>query len=229
MTNPTDAEIELKVRKTAMLLALGVLGLMSVANIVLAGIINQREAQELVQSEQYGRLETVIAVREDFNRIRHYASQVNVSRLIHDEALEEKLKVQLAASEKSLEESLARMATFNARAVAEMKVAREKADATMQLAVKAISEKSPDAAEAARAPMQQLERIEEILRDESDIARAEAKKTASDQMRSARAGVRTAAILVLAAALAAGLFSYFAATRLVRQVLRDRASAQTLR
>lgn len=190
------------VRGRLLLLCSGLLLLLGGANLLLAKVIGQRESQELAQAEQYGRVQTVVSVREAFGAVRHFQSLANVGRLTQDPSLQKRVAESLALAEQQLQDNLAEMAEFDAAGVALMRRERELSVEAMRKAVEAIAFKSADSAALAGAAIEHLDRIEQTLSEAGERERRLAQEVTAEQLEGARKGVRLALTIVLLAALA---------------------------
>jgi len=190
------------VRGRLLLLCFGLLLLLGGANLLLARIIGERESQELAQAEQYGRVQTVVSVREAFGAVRHFQSLANVGRLTQDPSLQKRVAESLAGAERQLQDSLAEMAEFDATVVALMRRERELSVEAMRKAVEAIALKSSDSATLAGAAIGHLDRIEQALAEAGVRERRLAQEVTAQQLEGARTGVRLALTIVVLATLA---------------------------
>lgn len=190
------------VRGRLLLLCSGLLLLLGGANLLLAKIIGERESQELAQAEQYGRVQTVVSVREAFGAVRHFQSLANVGRLTQDPSLQKRVAESLARAERQLQENLAEMAEFDAAGVALMRREREQSVEAMRAAVEAIALKSADSAALAGAAIEHLDRIEQTLAEAGERERRRAQDVTAQQLEGARTGVRLALTIVVLATLA---------------------------
>lgn len=190
------------VRGRLLMLCLGLLLLLGGANLLLATIVNQREAEEQAQAVQYGRVQTVISLREAFGSVRHFQSLVNVGRLTRDPQLQQRMADSLAAAELQLQLHLAHMAEFDPAGVELIRRERELSVEAMRKAIEAMAGQREDSAGLAHTAISHLDRIEQTLTESGDRERRRAQDITAEQLAGAHRGVRVALTIVLVSALA---------------------------
>lgn len=214
----------LSVRARLWTLTVGLFLVLGTAILLLSQIVQRRPVQELQQSAQYDRLQTIQQVREAMFGVRHYESLLNVARLVGDEALKATVQAKLGQAERELAVQLAAMATFDGESVAVLRRERELAQAPMRQAISAISGKQSDSLQLAQQTMQHLTAIHDRLHQASERERLRAEALTASQIEGARAGFR-ASMLIVVGALLLGLLFGIQVLRSIMRPLRATTAA----
>lgn len=120
-------------------LCLSLLAIMGGANILLGNIIREREPQELEQQAQIARVEAIHTTRHAINTYRHDRSLLDTARVVRNQDLEAKARIDLARAEAEVERHLAEVSEFDPGCVSVIREALREFPGEVELAVEAIN------------------------------------------------------------------------------------------
>ena len=197
----------ISVRGRLLGLSLGLMAVLGCTTVLLGFVIQQREAQEAEQKQQYDRLQAITTVREALTTVRHFQGQINVAKLLADKELQARLEQRLARVEIELEMALQRAENFDAASAAVVRDQRAQSISGARNFMEALASKSDSAARLAIETFKNLDTIESTLQQAGLRERLRADGIAQDQIRRARAAVRLSLFIIFGAVLLGVLLS----------------------
>ena len=214
----------ISVRDRLLLLCSGLLLILVTTVTLLGYVIQQREAQEAEQKQQYDRLLALISVRESLASFRHHQGLMNVAKVIGDAELGARLTVMLSEAEQALEIGLGRVSTFDPQSIATVREARRLAMLPMQKSIDAMARGQLTQLDLATETMRHLNTIEVTLRAAGERESLRAEQIADAQIQHARAAV-TLAMGIIAGAVLLGLTLGLLILRSIVQPLQTTVTA----
>ena len=195
------------VRGRLLSLSLGLMAVLGCTTMLLGFVIQQREAQEAEQKQQYDRLQAITTVRESLTTVRHFQGQINVAKLLADKELQARLEQRLATVRSELEMALQRAEKFDPASAAIVRDQWRQSISGARKFMEALASKSDNAAGLAMETFRNLDTIESTLQQAGIRERMRADEISQDQIRRARAAVRLSLIIIFGAVLLGVLLS----------------------
>ena len=183
------------------------MGVLGCTNLLLGIVIQQREAQEAEQKQQYDRLQAITTVRAVLANVRNIQGQINVAKLLADKGLELSLMQRMLDDESKLETALRLVEVFDTKSPIIVRDQRQKSVAGQKKFMEALARKDEGALDTAMSTFQNLDMIEAVLQDAGVRERMRADEISDDQIRRARAAVRLSMAIIFGAVLLGLIFS----------------------
>jgi diguanylate cyclase (GGDEF)-like protein len=135
----------LSVRFRLFALCVGLLAVMGIANLLLAQINSQHEAQVLLQQEQYRRVSVTYAVQQAMTDWRFWQGQVNGAAMVENAEAEQRARARADSAAAALDARLGELTQFDSAAVTVIQRALADLPVRLREGTQALAKRKPEA------------------------------------------------------------------------------------